>query len=58
MIIIEGGRTALLSTVKWSLRHDRQKQLSDELDCYVQLLSQDAFPEYEAWKAGRPGSSG
>jgi hypothetical protein len=46
MVIIEGGRTALLSTVKWSLRHDRQKQLSDELDCYVQLLSQDGFPEY------------
>jgi hypothetical protein len=46
MVIIEGGRTALLSTVKWSLRHDRQKQLSDELDCYVQLLSQEGFPEY------------
>jgi hypothetical protein len=46
MVIIEGGRTALLSTIKWSLRHDRQKQLSDELDCYVQLLSQDGFPEY------------
>ena len=43
---MDGGRTALLSTVKWSLRHDRQKQLSDELDCYVQLLSQDGFPEY------------
>jgi hypothetical protein len=28
------------------LRHDRQKQLSDELDCYVDLLSQDAFPRY------------
>lgn len=46
IVIIEGGRTALLSTVKWSLRHDRQKQLSDELDCYVQLLSQEGFPEY------------
>jgi hypothetical protein len=46
MVIIEGDKTALLSTVKWSLRHDRQKQLSDELDCYVQLLSQDGFPEY------------
>jgi hypothetical protein len=46
MVIIEGDKTALLSTVKWSLRHDRQKQLSDELDCYVQLLSQDNFPEY------------
>jgi hypothetical protein len=46
IVIIEGDRTALLSTVKWSLRHDRQKQLSDELDCYVQLLSQSQFPEY------------
>ena len=46
MVIIEGRRTALLSTMKWSLRHDRQKQLTDELDCYVQLLSQDRFPEY------------
>jgi hypothetical protein len=42
----EGPRTQLISTVKWSLRHDRQKQLTDELDCYVQLLSQDSFPEY------------
>ena len=46
IVIVEGDRTALLSTVKWSLRHDRQKQLSDELDCYVQLLSQDGFPEF------------
>ena len=46
MVIIKGGETAFLSTVKWSLRHDRQKQLSDELDCYVQLLSQARFPEY------------
>jgi len=44
--IIEGNRTAHLSTVKWSLRHDRQKQLTDELDCYVQLCSQDGFPEH------------
>jgi hypothetical protein len=46
MAIISGARTAHLSTVKWSLRHDRQKQLTDELDCYVQLCSQDEFPEY------------
>jgi len=46
IVIVDGGQTAFLSTVKWSLRHDRQKQLSDELDCYVQLLSQDRFPEY------------
>ncbi|MEO0248959.1 MAG: hypothetical protein ABIN58_05325 [candidate division WOR-3 bacterium] len=44
--IISGDRTHLLASVKWSLRHDRQKQLSDELDCYVDLLSQDQFPEY------------
>jgi phosphoribosyl-ATP pyrophosphohydrolase len=46
MAIIGGRRTAHISTVKWSLRHDRQKQLTDELDCYVQLCSQDKFPEY------------
>jgi hypothetical protein len=46
MAIIEAGTTKHLSTVKWSLRHDRQKQLTDELDCYVQLCTQDAFPEY------------
>ncbi len=44
--IVTGSKTAHLSTVKWSLRHDRQKQLTDELDCYVQLCSQDRFPEY------------
>ena len=46
IVIVDGGQTAFLSTVKWSLRHDRQKQLSDELVCYAQLLSQDRFPEY------------
>ncbi len=46
LAIVEGGATVHLSTVKWSLRHDRQKQLTDELDCYVQLLSQEKFPEY------------
>jgi hypothetical protein len=46
LAVVEKGQTKLLSTIKWSLRHDRQKQLSDELDCYVQLLSQRRFPEY------------
>jgi hypothetical protein len=46
IVIIEGSRTALLSTVKWSLRHDRHKQLTKELDCYVQFLSQRGFPEF------------
>ena len=44
--IVRNHRTELLASVKWSLRHDRQKQLSDELDCYVDLLSQDKFPQY------------
>jgi hypothetical protein len=46
LAIIRNNRTELLASVKWSLRHDRQKQLSDELDCYVDLLSQDGFPQY------------
>lgn len=44
--IVRNGVTELLASVKWSLRHDRQKQLSDELDCYVDLKSQAAFPKY------------
>ena len=44
--IVRNNRTELLASVKWSLRHDRQKQLSDELDCYVDLLSQSKFPQY------------
>ena len=44
--IVREGRTELLASVKWSLRQDRQKQLSDELDCYLDLLSQDRFPTY------------
>lgn len=44
--IVHNERTALLASVKWSLRHDRQKQLSDELDCYASLLSQKEFPRY------------
>lgn len=46
IVILGDARTDLLTSVKWSLRHDRQKQLSDELDCYVSLLSQDSFPRY------------
>lgn len=46
IVIVGDGRTELLTSVKWSLRHDRQKQLSDELDCYVSLRSQDTFPRY------------
>lgn len=46
LAIVRNNRTELLASVKWSLRHDRQKQLSDELDCYVDLLSQDEFPPY------------
>ena len=44
--LVQGDRTELLASVKWSLRHDRQKQLSDELDCYADLLSQARFPRY------------
>lgn len=46
MAIIARKRTDQLASIKWSLRHDRQKQLSDELDCYVDLLSQKGFPRY------------
>ena len=46
LAIVKDERTQLLASVKWSLRHDRQKQLSDELDCYADLLSQQAFPRY------------
>jgi len=44
--IVRNDQTELLASVKWSLRHDRQKQLSDELDSYLDLLSQDEFPQY------------
>ncbi|HSN76767.1 MAG TPA: NgoMIV family type II restriction endonuclease [Anaerolineae bacterium] len=44
--LVREDQTALLASVKWSLRHDRQKQLSDELDCYAELLSQEIFPRY------------
>lgn len=44
--IVIGEHTKLIASVKWSLRHDRQKQLSDELDCYAELLSQADFPRY------------
>lgn len=46
IVILGREKTELLTSVKWSLRHDRQKQLSDELDCYVSLRSQETFPRY------------
>lgn len=46
MAIVGRKNTDMLASIKWSLRHDRQKQLSDELDCYVDLLSQKRFPRY------------
>jgi len=46
LAVIVSGETKLLAIIKWSLRQDRQKQLSDELDCYAALLSQDQFPRY------------
>jgi hypothetical protein len=46
LAIVRNERTELLASIKWSLRHDRQKQLSDELDCSVDLLSQQTFPRY------------
>jgi hypothetical protein len=46
LAVVANGKTHLLASIKWSLRQDRQKQLSDELDCYADLLSQDEFPRY------------
>ena len=46
LAIVVGDETRVLATVKWSLRQDRQKQLSDEIDGYVDLLSQERFPFY------------
>ena len=44
-IVVEDA-TRVLATVKWSLRQDRQKQLSDQIDGYADLLSQKRFPFY------------
>jgi hypothetical protein len=44
LAIVRNNRTELLASVKWSLRHDRQKQLSDELDCYVDLYPRTHSP--------------
>jgi hypothetical protein len=46
LAIVVNGETRLLASFKWSLRQDRQKQLSEELGCYVELLSQPTFPRY------------
>lgn len=46
LAIVVRGETKLLASFKWSLRHDRLKQLTDELDCYVDLCQQRTFPRY------------
>lgn len=43
---VSGDRTDALVSVKWSIRHDRQKQWADELDCYVELMSQADAPRF------------
>jgi hypothetical protein len=46
LAVVVGDETKVLATVKWSLRQDRQKQLSDEVDGYIDLRSQKRFPFY------------
>lgn len=46
LAVAMNNQTRLLASIKWSLRQDRQKQLADELDGYVHLLSQKSFPGY------------
>lgn len=46
LAVVVNNETKLLASTKWSLRQDRQKQLSDELDCYAALRSQRHFPRY------------
>jgi hypothetical protein len=43
---VSGDKTDALVSVKWSIRHDRQKQWADELDCYVELISQVDAPTF------------
>ena len=43
---LSGDKTDALVSVKWSIRHDRQKQWADELDCYVELMSQVNAPRF------------
>ena len=43
---VSGDKTDALVSVKWSIRHDRQKQWADELDCYVELISQAETPRF------------
>lgn len=45
--LVSGSKTDSLISVKWSIRHDRQKQWADELDCYVELMSQDPPPKFQ-----------
>lgn len=44
--VISGETTQLLASVKWSIRHDRQKQFADEMDSYAELLAQSFRPMY------------
>lgn len=44
--IVSDTHTHLLASVKWSIRHDRQKQFSDELNSYGELLDQAQRPQY------------
>lgn len=44
--VVNETTTQLLASVKWSIRHDRQKQFSDELDSYAELIEQDSLPAY------------
>lgn len=43
---VREDRTDLLVSVKWSIRQDRQKQWADELDCYIELMSQEPAPKF------------
>ena len=47
LAFVLAGRTDRLVSVKWSIRQDRQKQWSDELDCYAALLSQPVAPKFQ-----------
>jgi hypothetical protein len=44
--VIGTSETQILASVKWSIRHDRQKQFSDELNSYAELLDQPVRPKY------------
>jgi hypothetical protein len=46
MAFVTDDHTDLLVSVKWSVRQDRQKQWADELDCYVEMMSQEPPPKF------------